>query len=522
MLNPTTKTIWDWIGLFTLVFVISIWHELGHGMTCKRYGGDVHHIGMMIFYLQPAFYCDIDDSYMFPNRAHRIYVAFGGSYFELMLCSVAMPVWLLTPAEWWIHGVALTAIFFSGLSLLAFNLNPLIKLDGYYILMDWLDVPNLREESFEYIGGFFKKRILRLQIPDHPISRRRRRIFLLYGVCSIAYTAMMFALLYVFALDYFLSWFGPAGYIIFMAAIAFAFRRRLRNAVAFLKHLWLDKKELLLSPSGGAVAGMAAVLLLLLLTIPRTATRIGGPFTVEPAERAVIRAPADGVVTKVNAAEGTIVKKGDLLAVMENPDLASDRRQALSGLDRSLHEAALARREGDLAHARQREQEAGEHRALLALLAKRIGSLSLASPIEGTVSTPYLDEMIGRHLGEGDTFCSVDRLDAVKLAVAASERDIEEIRAGMPVRMRLTAYPGRTFTSTVLSLSPEATTDGSGEKAIDLVPRSHLVRVLVEMSNADGALRPGMGGRIQFLTTPRSIAGKIAWRLRRWASSVIW
>lgn len=523
MLNPTTKTIWDWIGLFALVFVVSVWHELGHGLTCKRYGGEVHSIGIMIFYLQPAFYCGIDDSYMFPNRFHRMYVAFGGSYFELMLCSIAMPLWLLTPAEWWIHGLAMTTIFFSGLSLIAFNLNPLIKLDGYYVLMDWLDVPNLREESFEHIGNLLKRHILRLETPEVPISRRRRRIYLVYGICSLAYTALVFALLYFFALDYLLSWFGPAGYLVLLVGIAFAFRRRLGQTAGFVRHLWLDKKDLLLSPSGGAVAAAAIVVIALLLTLPRMATRIGGSFTVEPGERAVIRAPADGMVRDVRVEEGTRVSPGEILAVLDNPDLLAERDRAASDLIRSRREAALARRENDAARALELEREVDEAGARLSLLDKRAAALSLASPIGGVVVTPYLEERAGLHLSEGELFCSVDRLDTVRLAVSASERDIDEVEPGVEARIRLNAYPGRTFSSRVLSISPEATSAAEeGQDAVDLVRRSRLVRVLVEMDNAGGELRPGMTGRVQFLTHPRSLAGIAWWRFHRWAASVVW
>ena len=63
----------EWVGFFALLFGVSVWHELGHGLTCKRYGGEVHDVGIMLFYFQPVFYCGIDDSYLFPRLSHRVY-----------------------------------------------------------------------------------------------------------------------------------------------------------------------------------------------------------------------------------------------------------------------------------------------------------------------------------------------------------------------------------------------------------------------------------------------------------------
>jgi multidrug efflux pump subunit AcrA (membrane-fusion protein) len=117
----------------------------------------------------------------------------------------------------------------------------------------------------------------------------------------------------------------------------------------------------------------------------------------------------------------------------------------------------------------------------------------------------------------------VDRLDAVRLAVTLSEHDVEEVAERLPARVRLAAYPGRTLRSEVRAVAPEARPpDGPRLPAAELVGPSHQVRVLVEMENARGLLRPGMTGRIQILARPRSPAAKLFRRVHRWASSVFW
>jgi multidrug efflux pump subunit AcrA (membrane-fusion protein) len=117
----------------------------------------------------------------------------------------------------------------------------------------------------------------------------------------------------------------------------------------------------------------------------------------------------------------------------------------------------------------------------------------------------------------------VDRLDTVWLAAAASEVAFQEIALGTPLRLTLAAYPGRTLRATVRGIAPIAEPPTADEKGrLDLVQRVHVLRVRVEIDNRDGTLRPGMTGRVQFLTEPRSIAGKVLWGFRRWFSSVVW
>ncbi|HKQ60663.1 MAG TPA: efflux RND transporter periplasmic adaptor subunit, partial [Candidatus Polarisedimenticolaceae bacterium] len=153
----------------------------------------------------------------------------------------------------------------------------------------------------------------------------------------------------------------------------------------------------------------------------------------------------------------------------------------------------------------------------------RLARLNLRAPVDGVVSTRDVEQAAGRHLGEGETFCAIDQLDTVQLAVSATESDIEEIRPGVAVRILSRAYPTETLRAAVLAVSPVAVPpEPEQERALDLVQRVNLVRVRVEVDNAAQRLRPGMTGRVQFLTEPRSPAGKVAWRLRRWASLIVW
>jgi putative peptide zinc metalloprotease protein len=522
LIRPKDKTFWDWVGLIALVFGVSIWHELGHGFTCKRFGGEVHNIGFMIFYFEPAFYCRIDDTYLFPNRFHRIYAAAGGSYFELMLCSVAMGVWLLTPAELWLHQLALSLVFITGLSV-TFNMNPLIKLDGYFMLLDLLDLPDLREDSFKYLGNLIKRHVFHLQVSEEPISRRRRRIYFMYSIGAVLYTSTIIIVIYSLFRGWIVGWLGPIGYLVIFALTVWLMRRKLKEGLRFMGHLWLDKKDLLLSQKGLLVTGSATLVALLLLTVLRSPTRIEARFVVEPVERTVVRAPSDGVVVAIHTDEGQRVAAGTVLFELASPDLEAsvDRAEADLAL---AHRGAIAATEwGDIVTASKHRREASEAADRLKTYDALRDELTLTASSPGVVTSWDLDQLEGRYVMKGEQLCAVDRIDVVRLAIATAESDVSEIEAGDEVRLLAQTYPGRTLRAEVLGVAPVAEEPGLEEReTLDLIERVNLVRVLVEIDNADGRLRPGMTGRVQFLTTDRSALGKTWWRFRRWAESVVW
>lgn len=521
--NFKEKSFADWVGFFALLIGVSIWHEFGHGFTCKRFGGEVHDIGFMIFYFQPAFYCNIDDSYLFPKQSHRLFATFGGPYFELMMATVATVVWLATPAESWVHNLALTIVFFTGLSVIVLNVNPLLKLDGYYLLMDWLDVPNLREESFDYIGGLFRKHVLRLEVPERAISRRRRRIYLIYGTAAVIYMILVLLVIYHFLERWFVGWLGPAGYIALGLFFYWLLRKRIRALARFVRHLWLDKREWLATAGGRATVAVAIVLLVAALLIVPFPTRITGPFTVEPAERAIVRVPSDALVASVIVKEGDRVDAGTELARLSSPELEAARADAAAERLRALREATRARDARDTATEATARQRARAAESRLAMLEERQSRLRLTAPVAGVVSTYRVEELAGRQLAEGETFCEIDSLDRVRLAARLSERDIEEVHDGMPVRIRAEALPGRILRATVRGVAPVAEPPPEGDGShLDLVRRARQVRVLIEIENPDEQLRAGMTGRVQFLGPKRSALGLAWWRFSRWISTVVW
>src|SRR5206468_3193858 len=120
-------------------------------LTCKHFGGEVHELGFMVMYFQPAFYCNVSDAWLFPEKSKRLWVGFAGPYLELVLWALATIAWRLTEPDTWINYTSLIVMTLSGLRSFV-DFNPFVKLDGYYLLSDYLEVPNLRRRSFKYVG----------------------------------------------------------------------------------------------------------------------------------------------------------------------------------------------------------------------------------------------------------------------------------------------------------------------------------------------------------------------------------
>src|SRR6185312_13877521 len=183
--------------VWAIILLVTVAHEFGHGLTCKHFGGEVHELGFLLLLLQPCLYCNVSDSWLFPEKSKRLWVSFAGPYFELFLWALAVLIWRLTDSGTWINFVALAVTATSGVKALL-NFNPLIKMDGYYLLSDWLGIHNLRRRSYACIGAGIK-RLFGIKTPVDA-TPREKRIFLIYGLtastfsfCALGYMVWVLA-----------------------------------------------------------------------------------------------------------------------------------------------------------------------------------------------------------------------------------------------------------------------------------------------------------------------------------------
>lgn len=346
------------LALVLLVVIISA-HECAHAVTCKRFGGEVHEMGFMLFYFQPAFYCNVSDAWLFPEKAKRLWVSFAGVFFELFLWAMATVTWRLTETDTPINHVALAVMTISGIKSLV-NLNPFIKLDGYYLVTDLVDIPNLRKKSFRYVGDGVK-RILGVGAEmTKPVSWRERRMYLVYGLVATIFSLSLLAYVYIAAGRFLIEIRQPEILVLLTGLVSLRgnqYYQRIFGGSSRAptgknggdrstrsEHGHASSAPLKRSSPGGpgeGTGGKAAVktgvsvrrqavwlalcvALVALLFLGRMQLRIRGPVNVLPQENAEVRTGVEGTVDQILVDEGDRVAAGDVIARLSDRTLRAE------------------------------------------------------------------------------------------------------------------------------------------------------------------------------------------------------
>jgi multidrug resistance efflux pump len=560
------------------ILVVTTLHEFAHGLTCKRFGGHVHEIGFLLIYFQPAFYCNISDAWLFPEKSKRLWVTAAGGFFELTLWGLATLLWRVTERGVWISDAALIVMATSAVKQF-FNINPLIKLDGYYLLSDWLEIPNLRQRAFSYVGGLVKRL---LAIPRDALARvptpRERRVFLAYGVLAVCFSYWLLTVVFLRFAGWLTSNWQGWGFILSTGLFA--------GVVGSVTGKSLLRWPAWLSPRNHRVrlVMLTAGVLGVLYVVPFE-LKVGGEFEVAPRQNADVRALVEGTIAQVYVREGDRVRMGDTLARLSDRDLAArlhmadaqlgEKRAQLRLLEAGprREEVALARlavekaddrlrvaqrahervqtlaasqaasreeleqagdtvdlRTTELAQERSRlrvleagnrpeaiaamRQELAQAEAEQQQLQQQLGQIWITAPHAGIVTTPKLHERVGEFVKTGDMIAEVHALESVTAEIAVSERDISEVRVGQRGVVRLRAYPDRAFEGRVTAIAPAAT---------DLPDmRGKFVKVTIELANSEGLLKPQMTGYARIYCGDRRALDVLTRRFRRFIRLEFW
>lgn len=324
--------------LIATIFVVVTLHEFAHGLTCKYFGGEVREMGFLLIYLQPAFYCNVSDAWFFP-KSQRLWVSFAGPYFELFIWAVATLAWRVTDTDGWINHVALVVMATSGIKTF-FNFNPLIKLDGYYLLSDQLGIPNLRKRSFRYVGAWLKS--LGGIIGKLPAALpRERRIYLSYGIpAAIASIAILTYFAWAFG-EYLILADQRLAFFAFAGLIGMRFRSKVRGLFGRSRDPEESSRRSKDRQGGwfrrrGRKWIVAAAVLFLMIVVPLE-LKVAGSINVLPIHNADVRAEIEGMISEVLVDEGQQVNAGDPIARIVDRDLRAEleKTEALAGESRA-------------------------------------------------------------------------------------------------------------------------------------------------------------------------------------------
>ena len=456
-------------ALWLLFPVIKAIHEFGHAFAVKRFGGEVHEMGIMLLVFTPVPYVDASGSWAFASKWQRFIVGSAGMMAELFVAALAMFLWVsIEPGV--VRAALFNVMLIAGVTTVLFNANPLMRFDGYYMLMDYLEIPNLRGRATQYFVYLAERHLFgRREAEPPPSTRGERAWFVAYGIGSFLYRILVVIgiLLFlgginlllgaIFALVTAIAWLVvPAVKIVHYLAASPRIRRVRRRAVVTS---WI-------------VTGLiVAVFFALPLPFRTTAEGI-----VWVPEEGLARAGADGFVAKVVARPGSQVKPGDVLIELRDLDLTTEV---------AIQEARLAELDAKHRQAYQLEpvkaQIIDEERqyvaSALARARERMGELTIVARTDGEFVLPRAEDLPGRQVRKGELVAHVVNKGNTVVRTVVTQSDVDLVRnLTRRVDVRLAENIADARRATVKRVVPSATeelpsaalgTAGGGKVPVD-------------------------------------------------------
>jgi len=547
---PEFQQFFGWpnlIYLWMTLGIAKIIHEFGHGLSCKHYGGECHEMGVMLLVFSPCLYCDVTDSWMLKNKWKRFTIGGAGMYIETIISAIAVFVWWQT-GPGMLHHLCLNLFFVTTITTVIFNANPLMRFDGYYMLSDFLEIPNLRPKADKYLRDSFAWYCLGIESRPDPFMPETGRVwFLLFAVAAAVYRwVILFGItifLYTVLKPYGLQSIGIAMAVVSIGGILFSM---LMNCYRIISAPRIDPLSV---PKISITVTILIFLTVGALLIPLP-LHVESAFLLEPHNVSHVATVTSGRLAQFDVKPGQRVSEGDLLAHLENENKEDQLRaleleewklrihcRTLSSMnDLTAEELALKR----LDAVREQLQD----------FRGQMEALTVVAPISGTVvaparipepkldlsahrlntwnGTPLDAKNIGSFLEEGTQLLSIapdDTLDATLLIDQGDRNDLQEKQE---VEIKFEHLPHQTFVGTIreisdqnLEFAPTALSNKAGGElptVTDAQGRERLAdgvyQATVHISKNAHLLLPGMRGRARFVVDRRS-AGEWIWRYLR-------
>ena len=406
---------WLYAGMVGLKLL----HELGHAYACRYFGGPVNTLGVMILIFSPLPFVDATSAWSLRERWKRVAVGAAGMVVELFIAGLAIFVWAGTgPGA--VNAVAYNLIFIASVSTLLANLSPLLKFDGYYILCDLVDLPNLAQRAGRLWRHWTERYLFGWRQSISPAETRRESTWLgIYGAASFVYRFFLFAGILFFVAGQWLllgTIMAVAG-VITWAIVPFG---RLVHYLSSNPRIERVRQRAVFSTialAGGILA------LLALVPMPQTFT---APGVVRAENYAVVYTGSEGEFAEMLAPSGTAVQPGTVLMRLRNPELeleiqaaAAEEMEALN-----LERAALDDPGQGLAAVRER---LGAVRQRGAELARLRTNLEVRAPLAGTWVVPELSEIQGRWLSRGTAIGEIVDPGAFRFSAVVRQEDADSL-----------------------------------------------------------------------------------------------
>jgi putative peptide zinc metalloprotease protein len=400
-------------GPMLAIFVLlKLLHELGHGVICKRFGGQVPEFGVMLLVLFPSPYVDASACWAFPSKWQRIAVGAGGMLFELAIAAAAAFIWLGSPEGSILRQLAYHAMVTASVATVVFNANPLMKFDGYYMLADLLETPNLMQRSQQMLHYLAQRYVLRLERARCPSTLPGEKALLTtYGVLAGLYRILLFLTITLFILG---EWF-----IIGLALAVWTTAAWFMLPLGKLAH-WLATASITAEHRARTIAitlACTAGIALLVGAVPLPDWR-RGTGVVESLTRAGVYFQTDGFVRQAFVRPGDKVEEGQVIAVLDSYELDRLERANRAELADARVQLKQAMSKDDAGMAAVAKGRVAALERQLAEVADRRDHLTVRAPESGVVvgGDPML--LIGAFVRRGEPLCGL--VDPARVRVAAT------------------------------------------------------------------------------------------------------
>lgn len=510
-----------WITLVGLKAI----HEFGHAYACKAFGVHVPEMGLNLIFGTPCAYVDATASWSLSSKLQRIIICLAGMYFESMIAAVCVFIWAFSPPGV-ISSAAYNAIFLASVTTVLFNINPLMRYDGYYILSDLLEAPNLRARASDYILKLAKRIFVGVRAPLPRVDRRLAASFVAFGVSAGIYRGMlMFSIVAIIASKLYLI-----GLLLGLIVLAGSLRK---FATGLFGYLWFAEETAPVRTRAVALSAALIVGVPALLGLIPVRTSVQARAVLGRTTECVVRADAPGFVEEVAVERGAHAVRGAPLAALRNLDLEDAGASAASNaaISQVKYDALLAENPGAaLQELRRLNSQLHEREERAA----RIAALHVAAPLDGEVVDCLKDDDAGRYLHAGDAIATIVAGNwELRTLLTEEETAASEPRVGDAVEFRPASQPECVIHGIVTRLTPSGSRSvqqpalthlGGGDIAVTpdgqraAQPYFELTIALPDANTAE--LRYGMTGRVSIVARREPIGIHLVRRVVRFLDNL--
>lgn len=546
---PEFQQFFGWPNLLYLWLILGgakIIHEFGHGLSCKHYGGECHEMGLMFLVFSPCLYCDVSDSWMLSNKWKRIMIGAAGMYIEVMLASIAIFAWWYTNPGL-LHHLCLNLFFVSTITTVIFNANPLMRYDGYYMMSDWLEIPNLRPKADKLLREAFSWYCLGIETrPDPFMPQTGKEWFVLFSIAATIYRWFILAVITVF----FYSFLKP--YDLQSIGIAMA----VSSIVGIVISLSVTVYKIISAPRRDPLSTTKITVSLFILAAAATAAltipfpwSLEAALVLEPHKVQHVYVITPGRLVKFEVEPGEHVQQGQVLARLKNFEKEQEYERLIKEENVAEQEKKTFRALEEYSRRKLVEDKLETIKKQKADLEDQLSKLTIVAPATGKVITAprvnekkhdpdhaRLEQWHGTPLNPRNEGCWLEQRthllsiapdDKFQAVLVIDQADRNDIRLGQVVRVKLDDLPDMTYPGTISELSQAhleyapvelsnkaegglpTTTDDSGREKLQSI--AYQATVLLEEDTP--LLKSGLRGRARFQVANRSLW---QWGVRYW------